>query len=78
MKKERKSKNYYSTVSIPKPLVDKIKETIKHTGYVSVSDFVTDVLRTILVSKSLEEHGEIKERDKELIKQRLKSLGYLK
>lgn len=78
MKKERKNKNQYSTISVPQPLVDKIKKTIKNTGYVSVSDFVTDVLRTVLVSKSLHEKGSLDKQDEELIKQRLKSLGYLK
>lgn len=63
--------NTYSTVSIPAPLVDKIKQTIKGTGYVSVSDFVTDVIRTVLVA---EKSGDVEEQ----VKQRLKSLGYLK
>jgi len=78
MKEERATKNKYSTVSVPKPLVDKIKKTIKNTGYVSVSDFVTDILRTVLVSRNLDEKGKLDARDEELIKQRLKSLGYLK
>lgn len=76
MRKKRENKNKYSTVSIPAPLVDKIKKTIRNTGYVSVSDFVTDVLRTVLVFKN---SGKNKPSDEgtEMIKQRLKSLGYM-
>jgi len=80
MKKKRKEKNVYSTVSLPSPLVKKIKKTIKNTGYVSVSDFVTDVLRTVLAFKNLEEDNKnfLSESNKKMIKQRLNSLGYLK
>lgn len=70
MLNKSKRKVYYSTVSLPFPLVEKIKKTIKNTGYVSVSDFVTDVLRTVLVSKE--------KKNKELVRDRLKALGYLK
>lgn len=87
MKTKRKEKIVYSTVSLPKPLVEKIKETIKGTGYVSISDFVTDVLRTVLLRK----REKLKERkgkerrkekvfskeDEERIRARLKGLGYI-
>ena len=45
----------YTTVSIPKPLYDKIKELIKDTGFTSVSDYVTYVLREIVASIEEEE-----------------------
>ena len=69
MKKKREEKNTYSTVSLPSPLVEKIKKTIKNTGYVSVSDFVTDVLRTVLVMKDKKVYPDVKKR--------LEALGYL-
>ena len=43
----------YTTVSIPKPLYDKIKARIEGTGFTSVSDYVTYVLREVLASRDL-------------------------
>ena len=40
----------YTTVSIPKPLADKVKERMKGTGFSSVSSYVTYVLRQVLSS----------------------------
>lgn len=80
MKISKKTKIIYSTVSLPSPLVDKIKKTIKNTGYVSISDFVTDVLRTVLVFKKIEGENKNKfaNKDKEIVKERLRALGYIK
>lgn len=83
MKKERGNKSKYSTISIPYPLAEKIKETIKDTGYVSSSDFVTDILRTVLVMKKVnkskkEKKASLNDDERDFLKQRLKSLGYLK
>ncbi len=88
MKIKRKNENKYSTVSLPKPLVDKIKLTINGSGYISVSDFVTDVLRTTLMqknkinkkrsSKDKKSNSKVFSKQDELrIKQRLKGLGYI-
>ncbi len=38
----------YTTVSIPAPLADNIKKQIIGTGFTSVSDYVTFVLREVL------------------------------
>ena len=40
----------YTTVSIPKPLADKVKKRMKGTGFSSVSSYVTYVLRQVLSS----------------------------
>jgi len=78
MKIKRSSKLGYSTVSLPKPLVDKIKETIKGSGYVSISDFVTDVLRTVLIKKKVKRGEKVfSEQDEERVRARLKGLGYI-
>ena len=63
----------YTTVSIPKPLNDKIKKFIKNTGFASTSSFVIFVLREILVEKN-QKPSELGE---EKIKEHLKALGYL-
>ena len=63
----------YTTVSIPKPLHDKIKKFIKKTGFASTSAFVIFVLREILVEKK----GKPAELGEDKIKEHLKALGYL-
>ncbi|MHA1197246.1 MAG: CopG family transcriptional regulator, partial [Promethearchaeota archaeon] len=40
MSEEENHKVEYTTVSIPKPLADKIKERMKGTGFSSVSSYV--------------------------------------
>ena len=73
MAEERK----YTTVSIPKPLYDKIKKFIEGTGFTSVSDYVTYVLREVLASVG-EEGGEaLSKEEEEKIKARLRALGYI-
>lgn len=66
-------KRKYTTISIPEPLFGKIKEKIKNTGFSSVSDYVTYVLRDTLIE--LEKKGKSKETD--TIKSRLEALGYM-
>jgi len=84
-KRRKKMKTAYSSVSLPIPLIEKIKETIQGTGYSSVSNFVEDLVRTALILRKENEviknkgpHekkflGEYKKR----VEKRLKALGYL-
>ena len=65
----------YTTVSIPVPLYEKVKDKIKDTGFTSVSDYVVFVLRE-LMSEDESEEGFSKE-DEEKVKDRLRSLGYM-
>lgn len=65
----------YTTVSLPVPLYEKVKERIKDTGFTSVSDYVVFVLRE-LMSEDESEEGFSKE-DEEKVKERLRSLGYM-
>ncbi|AGK61896.1 hypothetical protein Asulf_01930 [Archaeoglobus sulfaticallidus PM70-1] len=68
----------YTTVSIPKPLYDKIKSRIEGTGFTSVSDYVTYVLREVLASLEEEDKEEVfSEEEEEKVKERLRALGYL-
>jgi Arc/MetJ-type ribon-helix-helix transcriptional regulator len=74
MKEDRK----HTTVSIPVPLYKKIKSRIKGTGFTSVSDYVTYVLREVLASLEEEEKEEaFSEEEEEKVKERLRALGYL-
>ncbi|MGC8547159.1 MAG: ribbon-helix-helix domain-containing protein [Thermoplasmata archaeon] len=65
----------YTTVSIPTPLFEKIQQKIKDTGFTSVSDYVTFVLREILAHSN--DNEAFSEEDEKKVKERLKSLGYL-
>ena len=66
----------YTTVSLPVPLYEKVKMRIKDTGFGSVSNYVTYVLRQVISEK-----GEGEEpwtsKDERKIKERLKGLGYI-
>jgi len=73
---EGRAERKYTTVSIPQALFDKIKKFIEGTGFKSVSDFVTWLLREFFVaiqSGEEEEESEVKDR----IIRSLKALGYI-
>lgn len=76
---EDEHKVEYTTVSIPKPLVKKIKERMKGTGFSSVSSYVTYVLRQILSSIEEDERSKqaFTKEEEEKVKQRLRDLGYI-
>jgi Arc/MetJ-type ribon-helix-helix transcriptional regulator len=76
---ENNHKVDYTTVSIPKPLAEKIKERMRGTGFSSVSAYVTYVLRQVLSSIEEEERSKqaFTKEEEEQVKQRLRDLGYL-
>ena len=79
MKKRKKvedNKIKYGTVSLPSPLIDRIKTRIKGTGLPSVSAYVAFVLRQILSTPNDPDEIFNKNVEKE-IRDRLKSLGYI-
>jgi len=65
------------TLKIPKPLYDNIKEVIADTGFNSVTEFVVYVLRDIASTKSRRGDEPLTGTEIELIRKRLKTLGYL-
>ena len=69
----------YTTVSIPQTLHERIQKIIaKKTGFKSVSDYVTYVLREVVtMHETNETPNPFTSRDVEDIKARLKALGYL-
>jgi Arc/MetJ-type ribon-helix-helix transcriptional regulator len=69
----------YTTVSIPKTLHDRLEKLIeKKTGFKSVSDYVTYVLREVVAMHETKEVPEpFTSKDIEEIRARLKALGYL-
>ena len=77
-KKKGKDENKveYGTISLPLPLIEKIKLKIEGTGMSSVSSYVAFVLRQILSSETLNKESFNKE-EEEKIRNRLRSLGYI-
>lgn len=69
----------YSTVSLPKPLVEKIKKRMEGTGFSSVSSYVTYVLREVLSSIEGDENKKqaFTKEEEEKVKKRLRDLGYI-
>ena len=77
MKKEKDGlKVDYGTVSLPLPLIEKIKKRISGTGMTSVSAYVSFILRQILSSPEPKKEEIMSKNDEEAIRKRLKMLGY--
>jgi Arc/MetJ-type ribon-helix-helix transcriptional regulator len=64
------------TLKIPRPLYEKLRQAVEGTGFRSVNEFVTHVLRD-LVAEADRAPTALSPREVELIRQRLRNLGYL-
>ncbi len=64
----------YTTITIPKPLFEKLGRQIEGTGFSSVSDYITYVLRELVSELNEKETTKGK---KEGVIRKLKALGYL-
>jgi metal-responsive CopG/Arc/MetJ family transcriptional regulator len=73
MKKE-KSK---VTIKIPRPLYEGLSEVIEGSGFNSVTEFIVYVLRDLISSRPLKHEPSLSDKEIEMIRRRLKSLGYL-
>ncbi len=56
--KSEKEETNYTTISLPKPLVEKIKKRCEGTGFNSVSSYVTYVLRQVISNIETKEEPE--------------------
>jgi Arc/MetJ-type ribon-helix-helix transcriptional regulator len=66
------------TVKIPRPLYEKIRILIEDSGFSSPTEFIVYVLRDLVGStNSHDEKRELTSREIEVIRQRLRSLGYM-
>jgi Arc/MetJ-type ribon-helix-helix transcriptional regulator len=65
------------TIKIPRPLYENLGKIIVGGGFNSVTDFIVYVLRDLISSKSVEKEPSLTKEEIEMIKKRLKSLGYL-
>lgn len=69
-KNKEDNKVEYGTISLPLPLIEKIKKRIEGTGMNSVSAYISFVMREILSS------GSTGKEELEEVRKRLKALGY--
>lgn len=65
------------TLKIPRPLYERIKQVIEPSGFSSVNEFVVFVLRDLMSQISSAEKEELTAMEVELIRKRLKNIGYL-
>jgi len=71
-------KKRYTTITIPSPLANKLKERIEGTGFHSLSSYVCYILRQVLAHSSSPKSGEaLSPQEEEKIKENLRSLGYV-
>ena len=75
MKKQRRTKKQeFTSISIPTVLFKKIEKHIEDTGFPSVSGYVAYILRVLLSEKK--DGGSKSDYEAELIRKKLKELGY--
>ncbi len=65
------------TIKIPRSLYDNLNQIIEGSGFNSVTEFVVYVLRDLLSSRTIRKEPTLSAKEIELVKSRLKSLGYL-
>ena len=66
------------TLKIPRELYDNVQRLIEGTGFRSVNDFAVHVLRDVAAGGKLQaEPSGLSPREVELVRLRLKALGYL-
>ncbi len=65
------------TIKIPRQLYDNLSHIIEGRGFNSVTEFIVYVLRDLISSRSIKKEPSLTKEEIEMVKKRLKSLGYL-
>jgi hypothetical protein len=65
------------TIKIPRPLYQNLSQIIQGSGFNSVTEFIVYILRDLVSSRSMKKEPSLSANEIEMIKKRLKSLGYL-
>ena len=65
------------TIKIPRPLYRNLSQIIEGSVFNSVTEFIVYILRDLVSSRSVKKEPSLSKSEIELIKKRLKSLGYL-
>ncbi len=78
MPEKRPGPHRMVTLKIPGELYDKLSELIANTGFRSVTEFATYVLRDVAAGGKLDRKPPgLNEREGEAIRNRLRALGYI-
>jgi len=65
------------TIKIPRSLYENLGKIIEEGGFNSVTEFIVYVLRDLISSRSMKKESSLSQEEIDLVKKRLKSLGYL-
>ena len=65
------------TLKIPRPLYERLQRVIRDTGYRSVNELTVHVLRDLVANRSSDSPSALSAEEVNLIRQRLRNLGYL-
>lgn len=66
------------TIKIPRRLYDEVKTMILDTGFSSATEFIVYVLRDIVAGGKLQKEESVNSEEMEIIRKRLRALGYIK
>ena len=78
MAAEGQSRRRTVTLKIPGELYDKLSELIANTGFRSVTEFATYVLRDVAAGGKLERKPPgLNDKEIDAVRQRLRALGYI-
>jgi Arc/MetJ-type ribon-helix-helix transcriptional regulator len=65
------------TIKIPRPLYESLSKILEGGGFNSVTEFIVYVLRDLISSRSVKKEPSLTKDEIEIVKKRLRSLGYL-
>ena len=65
------------TIKIPRELYQKLGQMIRGTGFSSVTEFITFVLRNLASGGEIKGEDKLTEEEVRAIRERLRRLGYL-
>ncbi|MFC2056491.1 CopG family transcriptional regulator [Chloroflexota bacterium] len=66
------------TIKIPRELYQRLSQMVSGTGFSSVTEFITFVMRTLSSSRDLKQEDSLTVEEVKAIRERLRKLGYLK
>ncbi len=65
------------TIKIPRPIYENLGKIIEGGGFNSVTEFIVYILRDLISSMPVKKESSLTREEIEMVKKRLKSLGYL-
>jgi len=65
------------TIKIPRELYENLQKMIEGTGFSSATEFIVFVMRTLASTGKIKQEDTLTEQEVQIIKDRLKRLGYL-